>query len=74
MLYIPTEYILIIYIQFIIGSKEHLHLLKRNRLENDSEHFVPDSIFKRLNFDYSSSETVSNQRIKLSAILVTVCS
>ena len=28
-------------------------------------HFVLDSIFKRLNFDYSSSETVSNQKIKI---------
>ena len=27
-------------------------------------HFVSDSTFKRLPFDYSSSETVSNQKIK----------
>ena len=33
--------------------------------EKDLVHFVSDSIFKRLNFDYSSSETVSNQKIKI---------
>ena len=31
----------------------------------DLVHFVSDSIFKCLNFDYSSSETVSNQKIKI---------
>ena len=33
--------------------------------EKDLVHFVSDSISKRLNFDYSSSETVSNQKIKI---------
>ena len=33
--------------------------------EKDFVHFVSDSIFKRLNFDYSSSETASNQKIKI---------
>ena len=32
--------------------------------EKDLVHFVLDSIFKRLKFDFSSSETVSNQKIK----------
>ena len=35
------------------------------------EHFVSDSIFKRLNFDYSSSITVLIQRIKFRAIFST---
>ena len=30
----------------------------------DSKHFVSDSIFERLKFDYSSSETVSNHEVK----------
>ena len=33
--------------------------------EKDLVHFILDSIFKRLKFDYSSSETVSNQKIKI---------
>ena len=32
--------------------------------EKDLAHFVLDSIFKRLKFDYSPSETVSIQKIK----------
>ena len=34
-------------------------------LEKVFVNFASDSIFKRLNFDYSSSETVSNQKIKV---------
>ena len=34
-------------------------------LEKDLVHFVSDSIFKPLKFDYLSSETVSNQKIKM---------
>ena len=33
--------------------------------EKDLVHFVSDSIFKHLKFDNSSSETVSNQKIKI---------
>ena len=33
--------------------------------QNDLVHFVSDSIFKRLEFDYSSSATVSNQKITI---------
>ena len=33
--------------------------------EKDLAYFVSDSIFKRLKLDYSSSETVSNQKIKI---------
>ena len=64
MLYFQTEYTLIIYIQCIIGSKRKtLHLLEK-LFEKDLVRFISDIIFKRLNFDYSSSETVSNQKIK----------
>ena len=41
--------------------------------ENDSEYFDSDTIFKRLKLDYSSSGTVSNQRIKLIAIFLGDC-
>ena len=42
-------------------------------MENDSEDFVSDSIFKRLKFDYSSSETVSNKLIELRASSYSLC-
>ena len=32
--------------------------------EHDSKHFVSDSIFERLKFDFSSSETVPNHEVK----------
>ena len=41
--------------------------------EKDVVHFVSDSIFKRLNFDYSSSETVSNQKIKIKNCFLDDC-
>ena len=66
MLNFLAEHTLIIYIQFIIGSKRKASF--RESFENDSEHFVSDSIFKRLNLEDSSSETVLIKRIKLSAI------
>ena len=49
-----------IYKRFQEKTSYHLEKL----FEKDLVHFVSDSIFKRLNFDYSSSETVSNQKIK----------
>ena len=33
--------------------------------KKDLVHFISDSIFKRLKFDDSSSETLSNQKIKI---------
>ena len=51
---------LIIYVQYIKDSKRKTSYL----LDKDLVHFVSDNIFKRLKFDYSSSETVSNQKIK----------
>ena len=46
-----------------VPRKKTLYLLEK-LFEKDLEHFVSDSIFKRSIFDYSSSETVSNQKIK----------
>ena len=55
-----------------IGSKRKTsHLLKKS-FENVSEHFVSESIFKRLKFDYSSPETVSNHRLKLRPIFLVI--
>ena len=71
MLYFLAEHTLIIYVHFIIGSKrKKTSPLKEKSIENDFEHFVSDSNFKCLNFDYSSSETVLIQRIKLEAIFL----
>ena len=39
-------------------------------LEKDFVHFVSESIFKRLKFDYSSSETVSNQKIRIRTVFL----
>ena len=64
-LYFLTEHTLIIYVQYIKGNKRKTSYLFEKLLEKDLVHFVPDSIFKRLKFDYSSSETVSNQKIKI---------
>ena len=69
MLYFLAEHTLIIYVQFIIGSKSDFTLL-REIVRERFEHFVSDSIFKRLNFDLSSSETVLIQQIKFRAIFL----
>ena len=58
MLYLLTEHTLIIYIQSIKGSKRKTLYLLEKLFEKDLVHFVSDSIFQRLKFDYSSSETV----------------
>ena len=68
MLYFLVEDTLIVYVQFMIGFKRKTSSLKEKSFEKDSEHYVSYSIFKRLNFDYSSSKTVSNQRTKLRVI------
>ena len=65
MLYFITEHTLIIYVQYIKGSKRKTSYLLEKLLEKDLVHFVLDSIFKRLKFDYSSSETVFPQKIKI---------
>ena len=64
MLYFLTEHTLIIYVQYIKGSKRKTLYLLEKLFEKDLVHFVSDSIFKRLKFDYSSSETVLNQKMK----------
>ena len=65
MLYFLTEHTLIIYVQYIKGFKKKTSYLLEKLFEKDLVHFVSDSIFKRLKLDYSSSETVSNQKKKL---------
>ena len=65
MLYFLLEHTLIIYVQYIKGSKRKTSYLLEKLFEKDLVHFVSDSIFKRLNFDYLFSETVSNQKIKI---------
>ena len=54
-----------IYVQYKKGSKTKTSYLLEKLFEKDLVHFILDSIFKRLKFDYSSSETVSNQKIKI---------
>ena len=65
MLYFLLEHTLIIYVQYIKGSKRKTSYLLEKLFEKDLLHFVSDSIFKRLKFDFSSPETVSNQKIKI---------
>ena len=73
MLYFPTEHFLIIYVQYIKGSKRKTTYLLEKLFEKDLVHFVSDSIFKRLKFDYSSSEIVSNQKIKIKNYFLDNC-
>ena len=68
--YFLAEYTLIMYVQFIIGSKRKTLPVSEKSFENGFEHFVSDSIFKHLNFGYSFSETVLVQRIKLRVIFL----
>ena len=66
MLYFLTENTFIIYVQYIKSSKRKTSYLLEKLFEKDLVYFVSDNInFKRLKFDYSSSETVSNQKIKI---------
>ena len=73
MLYFLTEHTLIIYVQYIKGSKRKTSYLLEKLFEKDLVHFDSDSIFKRLNFDYSSSENVSNQKIKIKNYFLDDC-
>ena len=63
MFYFLTEHTLIIYVQYIKGSKRKTSYILEKLFEKDLVHL--DSIFKRLKFDCSSSETVSNQKIEI---------
>ena len=63
-LYFLTEHTLVIYVQYRKGSKRTTLYLLEKLFEKDLAHYVSDSIFNRLKFDYSSSETISNQKIK----------
>ena len=51
MLYFLTEHTLIIYVQYIKGTKRKTSYLLEKLFEKDLVHFVLDSIFKRLKFD-----------------------
>ena len=73
MLYFLTEHTLIIYVQYIKGSKRKTSYLLEKLFEKDLVHFVSDIILKRLKFEYSSSETVSNQKIKIKNYFLDDC-
>ena len=73
MLYFLTEHTLIIYVQCVKGSKRKTSYLLEKLFEKDLVHYVSDSIFKRLKFDYSTSETVSNQKIKIKNCFLDDC-
>ena len=73
MLYFLTEHTLIIYVQYIKCYNRKTSYLLEKLFEKDLVQFVSDSIFKRLKFDYSSSETVSNQKIKIKNWLFDDC-
>ena len=68
-----TEHTLFIYVQYIKGSKRKTSYLLEKLVEKDLVHFVSDSNFKRLKFDNSSSETVSNQKIKIKNCFLDDC-
>ena len=73
MLYFLTEHTLSIHVQYIKGSKRKTSYLLEKLFEKDLVHFISDSIFKRLKFDYSSSETVSNQKIQIKNYFLDDC-
>ena len=70
MLYFLTEHTLIIYVQYIKGSKGKTIYRLEKLFEKGLVHFTSDSIFKRLKFDYSS---VSNQKIKIKNCFLDDC-
>ena len=70
MLYVLTEHNLIIYVPLILGFQRKTLSLYEKTFKNELEHFNSDSIFKRLKFEYSSSETASSQQIKFIAIFL----
>ena len=74
MLYFLTEHTLVIYVQYIKSIKRKTSYLLEKMFAKDLIHFVSDSIFKRIKFDYSSSETVSNQKKIRACFLMTAYS
>ena len=73
MLNFLTEHTFICYVQYIKGSKKKTSYLLEKLFEKDLVHFVSESIFKLLKFAYSSSETVSNQKIKIKNCFLDNC-
>ena len=63
-LYFLAEHTFIMYVQYIKGYNRKTPYLLEKLFEKDLVCFVSDSIFQRLKFDYSSSETASNQKKK----------
>ena len=55
------------------GSKRKTSYLLEKLFEKDLVHFISDSIFKRLIFDYSSSESISNQKTKIKNYFLDDC-
>ena len=72
-LYFLTEYTLIIYVQYIKGSMRNTSYFLEKLFKKDLVYFVSDSIFKLLKFEYSSSETVSNQKINIKNYFLDDC-
>ena len=73
MLYFLTKHTLIIYGHYFKGSKGKTSYLLEKLFEKKLVHFVSDSIFKRIKLDFSSSETVSNQKIKIQNYFLDDC-
>ena len=73
MLYFLTEHTLIIYVQYIKSSKRKTSHLFEKLFEKDLVHFISISISKRLKLEYSSSDTVSNQKIKIKYCFLDDC-
>ena len=73
MLYFLTEHTFIIYVQYTKRSERKTSYLLEKLFEKDLVQFASDSIFKRLNFDYSSLETVSNQKIQIKNLFLDDC-
>ena len=61
-LYFLTDHTLIIYVQYIEGSKRKTSYLLEKLFEKDLVHFVKDSIFKRFKFDYTHLQRLFQTR------------
>ena len=74
MLYFLTEHTFIIYVRTLYKRfQEKIFIMLEKLFEKDLVHFGSDSIFKRLKIDYSSSETLSNQKIKIKNYFLDDC-
>ena len=73
MLYFLTEHILIIYVQYIKRFQEKNFISFREIVRERFSTFRFREHFKRLKFDYSSSETVLNQKIKVKNYFLDNC-